>query len=157
MKIFDQWQQWQCQWYAFLTALAIMNPLIDSDKIVEELKKEPNMLTPRRAGEWFVSKWYIKWYETVKPIQIKALLNRWIPLITGSGCGDFSKVTKENGYSLVFDRNIALFPHKYVIAQYTNDYYMCVNSWGDQWGSKGCFYVERIDYKWLWIPYRLFI
>jgi hypothetical protein len=34
----------------------MMNPRIDSDKIVEELKKEPNMLTPERAGKWFVSK-----------------------------------------------------------------------------------------------------
>jgi hypothetical protein len=157
MKIFDQWQQWQCQGFAFLWALAIMNPNIDSGKIAEELKNEPNMLTPERAWKWFVSKGYIKSYAPVKAIQVKAFLSRGIPMIIWSSYGDFSKCTKENGYTLTFAKNAPFFPHKYTAVLNADDYIMCINSWGDQWGSKGCFFIDRKDYRWLWVPYRIFI
>jgi hypothetical protein len=74
-----------------------MNPQIEYEKIHRELQAEPiNLFTAPKAGEWFKKRGYISKYEAIKPIQMKALLNRRIPLISGSNLGDFSKITKEN-------------------------------------------------------------
>lgn len=145
--IFNQKERGQCQWYAFLAALYILDPTIDYKKIDAELQAEKDDLSyPWKAGKWFQDRWYIKDYEVVQDLQIKALLNRNVPLITGSRYGDFTKV-KSPLFELPFQKTDKLFAHKYAIIDDEPVHYLCQNSWGELWGDKGYFRVKKEDFK----------
>lgn len=153
--VFNQWTTGQCEWYAFLAALYILDPTIDYKKIDAELQAEKiDLAYPGRAGQWFLDRWYIKSYEPIEKIQMKALLSRWVPLITGSRYGDFTKV-KAPTYELPFSRLHKMFQHKHVLVDDEWENYLHQNSLGDLWGDKWYFRVKKEDYKYLDAMWRV--
>ncbi len=92
--IFNQGITGQCMGYALLTALFIVDPTIDYQTIDAQLQAEPdNLAYPGRAEKWFTDRGYIESFDPIENIQMKALLGRGIPLVTGSNNGDFTTVT----------------------------------------------------------------
>lgn len=153
--IFNQWQTGQCEGYAFLAALYILDPSIDYQEIDRELQAEKiDLAYPWRAWQWFLDKGYIKSYEPIEKIQMKSLLSRWIPLITGSRYGDFTKV-KSPLFELPFSKSNTLIQHKHTIIKDEWYHFLHQNSWGEQWGDKGCFRVRKEDYKYLDAMWRV--
>ena len=154
LMIFSQWNRGQCQWYAFLAVLYILDPSIDYAKIDKELQEVWDLAYPGKAGAWFQEKGYISSYEAIEPIQMKALLNRNIPLITGSRFWDFLSI-KDPDYLLSFNKDNKMFQHKYIIVSEDNGILKCQNSWWEQWGQSGYFYVDLKDRVFLDAMWRI--
>lgn len=152
--IFNQWNRGQCQWYAFLAALYILDPSIDYAKIDKELQEVWDLAYPWKAGAWFQEKGYISSYEAIEPIQMKALLNRNIPLITGSRFWDFLSI-KDPDYLLSFNKDNKMFQHKYIIVSEDNGILKCQNSWGEQFWQDGYFYIDLKDRVFLDAMWRI--
>ena len=153
--IFNQWQTGQCEGYAFLAALYILDHTIDYKKIDAELQVEKvDLAYPWRAGKWFLDKWYIKSYEVVEKIQLKALLSRWVPLITGTKSWDFSKV-KAPDYILPLSKGNKMFQHKHTLIKEEEKTYLHQNSWWEQWWDKGCFRTRKEDFVLLEAMWRV--
>lgn len=145
MKIFNQGAHPECKWYWFLSALAILNPNIDSEAVISAINEdEAGLLTNRKAGEFFKSRWFIKDYEEVPRLKAKALLNRGIPLIANIIGVDWENTGKAP-YIAVFDGRIAA--HNCTIVGYDNNTRILdvANTWGDQWGDKGHYYLKADD------------
>ncbi len=152
--IFNQWTKGQCEGYAFLAALEILDPSLDFKKIDAELQEIGNLAYPGKAGQWFKEKGYIDNYYPVKKLQVKALINRHVPLITGSRFWDFSKVVPPV-FRLTFDRSNEMQQHEYVIVNTSGRDLVCQNSWGEEWGDDWYFRVSKDDYRFLDTPFRI--
>lgn len=115
--------------------------------------EKDNLAYPNRAENWFKNRGYIESFDPIENIQMKALLGRGVPLVTGSNNGDFTTV-KAQDYLLHINNDI-MFQHKYTIISDTENQYDCANSWGIGWGNAGHFMVNKSDFSELFKPYRV--
>ena len=143
--IYNQSTYPECKGYGFLTALAIMNPKIDSDAVISAINEDYAwLLTNRKAGEFFKSRGFIKGYEVVPRLKAKALINRGIPLICNVNGVDW-EATGKPPYIAVFDGHIG--SHNCTIVWYDADTRLLrvQNTWGDQWGDKWFYNLHAND------------
>jgi hypothetical protein len=140
--ILDQWDKWECKEYGFATALFIMNPSIDKQAVISAITEDPAwLLTNRKAWEFFVSHWFIKWIEQVPRLKAKALLNRGIPLVANITGVDWEKTSKPP-YIASFDGHIG--SHNCTIVWYDNKTRLLTiaNTYGEQWWDKWLYYLH---------------
>ena len=143
--IYDQGTFPQCKNYGFLTALTILNPSIDSKKIISEFDYAW-LLTNRKAWEFFVSRGFIKWIEQVPRLKAKALLNRGIPLVANITGVDWEKTSK-TPYIASFDGHIG--SHNCTIVWYDNKTRLLkiANTYWEKFWDKWFYYLhaENLD------------
>ena len=150
--ILNQWQQWQCKWYSFLGAIMHMNPSIDYEKIIEELKKTNNLLTNQKASKWFIEKWYIKGIYNLRTYQIPIVLKRWIPVVWWLAN---TKWNNEPPYIIEEDND---WSHSIFLPQQnSSDLFTIQNSWWENWWDNGMCYIRKEDLKRIQSPCYLII
>lgn len=98
----------------------------------------------------FISLWLVKYFI---PLPNTRLVDLWLKrgeyLITWTKKGDFN-----NPPNVTFDWNSE---HYFIICENLGDKYKCINSWGDQWGDKWYFYINKSDFSKMFTPRRIII
>jgi len=143
--IFSQWKFPECKGYWFLTAISFLNPSVDPAPIISAINEDYKwLLTNRKAGEFFKSRGFIKWYEVVPRLKAKALLNRWIPLIANINGVDWQK-TGTTPFITMFDGHIG--SHNCTIVGYDNNTRLLkiANTWGEEFWEKWYYYLHADD------------
>lgn len=143
--IFNQWNTGQCKDYGFLTAISILNPSVNPEPIISAINEnEAWLLTNRKAGEFFVSRGFIKWYEVVPRLKAKALLNRWIPLIANISWVDW-QATAKPPFIAEFDWHIGSHNGTFVWYDNKTRLLKLANTYGEEWGEKWYYYLHADD------------
>lgn len=134
--ILNQGSEWECAGFAILGALIRMKDGVDYQRIAKELINEKwNELTMKRAGEWFMKKWYIKAIR--KASYSKPLMMRQ-PLITQVFNVNWIE-TNKSPYTLVFWGRATVGSHWACISNW-----VIANSHGeDKYDKWYCYYTEE--------------
>lgn len=149
--ILNQLQQGNCKWYSFLAWIMRMKD-IDYLPIVEELKKSDNLLTNKKAANWFIEKGYIKWISILKPFQIKVMLRKGIPVIAWIANWTWNNIPP---YIISFWKDI--WSHSICITWFKDWLYEIQNSWWESWWNKWFCYLQEENIKKLIAPCRIII
>lgn len=134
--ILNQWQYWECAWFAILWCLLRMKDGLDYITIAKELIEEKwNELNMKSASEWFVKKWYIKWIR--KASYSKPLMKRQ-PLITQLFNVNWEE-TNKSPYFIVFGGREKVWSHWVCISDW-----IIANSHGsDRYDKWYCYFTEE--------------
>lgn len=133
IKILDQWQEWECAFFAVLGCLMRMKE-VDVDKIIEEARPDfHKMLSHKSAAKWLKDRGYIK---DMVSYRYNPLTLPKIPLIARIYRVDWVN-TRKPPYKLTMGQN-----NKNAHYVCITDKWTCVNSWGEGFGNKWYFYFD---------------
>ena len=144
--IFDQWKMPECKGYWFLTALKILKPSIDHEEVIRAINENPAwLITNRKAGEFFKSRWFIKDYKDIgRSILLKGRLNRHIPIVSTAIWVDW-EATNKPPYIAKFTNKVN--PHNITAVWFDNKTRLIkiANTWWTGWWDKWFYYIHADD------------
>ena len=134
--ILNQWQYWECAWFAILWCLLRMKDGVDYITIAKELIDEKwNELNMKSAWDWFVKKGYIKGIR--KASYSKPLMKRQ-PLITQLFNVNWEE-TNKSPYFIVFGGREKVWSHWVCIS----DWIIANSHWSDRYDKWYCYFTEE--------------
>lgn len=149
LKVYDQGHRGTCWNHAYILACNKLGIDVDVAKVTQF-----NWLTHPRIEKVFIENGYIKW-----TIQLRSpnLVDLWLKkghyIVIGTSQGDFVKagtppyIMGQGGKS----------SHFFCIIADLWDKWKCQNSWWENWGEKGCFYIMKNEFRMFGTPRRLVI
>lgn len=143
--IYNQWKSWTCANFAIMWVLSHMWVKFDYEDF-----NNFNGFTYPIAEQLFVAGGLMKKSVPIPtPKLVDLWINRWEWLVTKT-----SKWNFKNPPNVTFDWTSH---HFFIIRDDLWDRWKCQNSWGKEWGDDGCFYINKSDFKSLFIPRRIII
>lgn len=147
--VLDQGKSNDCAGFAILACLIRMKNGLDYEKIARELIEEDrNEMTIKRASEWFIKKWYIKWIE--KTTYSKFFLKHK-PLITQIFNADWLASGKPPYQLQTIDREV-VWSHWVCIGDW-----VIANSYWDKYWDKWYIYFSAEQKDNMKVLYKLVI
>ena len=141
--IYNQGKFPECKGYWFLTALSILNPNIDSNKVISAINEDYKwLLSNRAAWEFFKSRWFIKDYKSIgRTILLKGRLNRWIPIVSTVTWVDWEATNKPPFIAIFSDK---IWAHSVTAVGFDNHTRLIkvANTWWEWWWDKGYYYIH---------------
>lgn len=141
--IVNQWSFTECKGYWFLTALKILNPSIDENKVIAAINENPAwLLTNRRAWEFFKARWFIKDYKDIwRNLLLKWRLNRRIPIVSTATWVDWEATNKPPFIAKFTNR---VWAHSVTAVGFDNKTRLIkvANTWGTGWWDNGYYYIH---------------
>lgn len=141
--ILNQWRDWTCANYAVMGVLSHKWIKYDLESL-----NDFNGLTYPIVEKLFKDRGLIKKFVPIPtPRLVDIWLKKWDWLITKTSTWNF-----KNPPNVTFD---GTSHHFFIIKEDCGDRWKCQNSWGKGWGEGGCFYINKSDFKSLFIPRRI--
>ncbi len=143
--ILNQWNRSNCGIWATMAILQNKWVNFDIAKFSEE--KAPYIPIIENL---FKNSGLIKEFVPLRtPKIVDIWLKKWEYILTGSPRWNY-----DNPPNITFDWNTQ---HWFVICENLWDKWKCQNSWGEEWGEKGYFYMRKSDFRYLFTPRRVII
>lgn len=155
--IFNQWTEGKCKNFSIIWALYIMDPKLDINKLLKETNTAPNLLTNTRAVLWFAARNYLKWFQDVPTVGwARILVRKGIPILVTINWIDWGDTSKSPYIISVEDR---IWAHSFCIVWYDSawKFFKCQNSYWDDWGDNGYFYLPESLWNRVQTPVRIIL
>lgn len=137
--ILNQWQRPNCWIFAVMAILQHKGIPFDMNIIQEERSNFVNLI--ERIFKWhgLIKRFNILKTPTVMDIQLK----KWEWILCSTARGNF----KTKDVTFDWDSN-----HFFVIVADLGDKWKIQNSWGEEWGDKWYWYMDKKDFKYMMAP-----
>lgn len=143
MEVLNQWQRNNCGVWATMGILikywiqfdlaTFQDVKAISINVIEKLFKDSGLID--------------KFIPILTPTIVDMWLKKWEWLLTKTSKWNFN-----NPPNVTFDWTSI---HFFIICEDCWDKWKCLNSWGKEWGEGGFFYINKSDFKYLFIPRRV--